>query len=86
LKDTLTEDDEFTTEASFSFDFGSELRIPTLTKSFDPFVPNKESKSTPAPAKSQSRIKTGKPMKLPLAGSDKDIAAFKRVVWQDFDK
>jgi hypothetical protein len=85
LKDALIDDDKFPTKASFSFDFGSELQIPILTNSFDPFIPKKESESTQAPAKSQHPLKAGKPMKHRVAGSDNDIAAFKRVLWQDFD-
>ena len=88
LKDALTDDDEFTTEASFSFDFGMELQIPSLTNSFGPFISlsNKEGKLTLAPAKSQRWLKAGKPMKYRVAGSDNDIAAFKRIIWQDADK
>jgi hypothetical protein len=88
LKDALTDDDEFTTEASFSFDFGSKLQIPGFTNSFDPFIPipNKDSKSTLAPARSEHRLKDGKSMKHRGAGSDNDIAAFKRIVWQDSDE
>lgn len=86
LKDTLKDDDEFTTEASFSFDFGSEIQTPDLTGSFDYFIPNQGSKSRLQIFRGWSRIKASKRMKQPLAGSDKDIAAFKRVVWQDSDE
>jgi hypothetical protein len=86
LKDTLTDEDELTTEASFSFDFGSEIQMPTFTNSFDRFILNKESKSTIAPAKSQHWLKARKSMKHRVAVSDNDIAAFKRVVWQDSDE
>jgi hypothetical protein len=83
LKDTVTDDDEFTAKASFSFDFGSEIQIPILTSPFDSPTTTKESKSPLAPVKSQPRIKAGKAMNHSLAASDNDIAAFKRVVWQD---
>lgn len=83
LKDTVTDDDEFTAKASFSFDFGSEIQIPILTSPFDSPTSTKESKSPLAPVKSQPRIKAGKAIKHSLAASDNDIAAFKRVVWQD---
>ncbi len=86
MKETLTDDDEFTTEASFSFDFGSEIQILNLKSSFDPSIPTQGSKTIPAPARFQGRIKDGKLMKRPLAGSDKDIAAFKRDVWQEPDE
>jgi hypothetical protein len=86
LKDTLTDDDELTTEASFSFEFGIEIQMPTFTNSFNHFIPNTGSRLTLAPAKSEHRLKAGKPMKHRGASSDNDIAAFKRVVWQDSDE
>ncbi|PQE31543.1 Ankyrin repeat-containing protein [Rutstroemia sp. NJR-2017a WRK4] len=84
LKDVLMDDEEFTPDTSFSFDFFSQVKIPVFTSPFDSgsIKSTERSKSPTATFKSG----VGKVMRNPLAGTDKEIAMFKRVVWQNIDE
>jgi hypothetical protein len=77
------DEEEFTPDTSFSFDFSSEIKMPILTGALDPFTSTKRSKSKSAMLKSQSRIKAHKALKHPFTATDRDVAMFKRVIWQN---
>jgi hypothetical protein len=74
LKDSTDDNEDFGSETSFSFDFGSDIQITILkdTTNQNPRL----NKVPSAPAK----------FHFPIKAVDKDIAAFKRVIWQDSDQ
>ncbi|PQE16206.1 hypothetical protein CJF31_00011109 [Rutstroemia sp. NJR-2017a BVV2] len=80
LKDAFTDEEEFIPDASFSFDFSSEIKI------LNPFTSTEQSKSSAAMLKSESHIKAGKALMHPFTATERDIAMFKRVVWQNYNE
>jgi hypothetical protein len=83
LKDSLGVDDDFGSETAFSFDFGSDIQIPILKDPTDANAKLREDETSPAPTKSHLR---GKAMKHLVSGTDKDVAAYKRVIWEDINE
>jgi hypothetical protein len=77
LKDpTSDNDDEYGSETAFSFDFGNDIQIPILKDATNQNPPLNDNKVPSAPVK----------FHFPIKAIDKDIAAFKRVMWQDSDQ
>ena len=83
MKDSLGVDDDFGSETAFSFDFGSDIQIPILKDPTDANAKLREDETSPTPTKSHLR---GKAMKHLVSGTDKDVAAYKRVIWEDIDE
>jgi hypothetical protein len=79
LKDSTTEDEDYGSEAGFSFDFGSNVQIPILKIATDQERPLDQ--VPPAPPK----FRASRPLLDRFDLYDKDIAAYKRVIWQHSD-
>ena len=71
LKDSLGDGEDYDSDTTFHFDFGSNVSIPTWTE-----VP-----TLPPSSHSVRRRVLRSPLNVNV--TDKDITAFKRVIWQD---
>ena len=74
MKDSTTENDNYGSEAGFSFEFGSNIQIPILKTGTDQERWLDKVTSTPPKFDFQSKV------------IDKDVATYKRVIWQYSDE
>lgn len=75
LKDSPMEKEEYKAFETFSFEFGSDIRIPVLRD-----TPPQVNPPNSAPKSPFSKSRTA------FNNVDKDIAAYKRVIWYDLEK
>jgi len=67
-------------ETTFSFDFESDIQIPILKATTDQIPRSNDRKGFSTPEKVQPSFKV---TRNPFTAIDKDVAAYKRVIWQE---
>ncbi len=70
-----TQEDDFSTVTTFSFNFGSNIQMPISEGATRPGLRS----SVVQPAIRNAKVMTG-------SSIDRDIAAFKRIIWQQVEK